>query len=558
MPVAPIALGNSDFRELRERGSPYVDKTGWVRDVVLSGSKVLLFCRPRRFGKTTALRTLQCFLGRSERDAAPLFEGLAIWDSMEARAHFQRYPVLFLTFKDVKAASWDAARADLRGVVRRACEDLRYLSDSAALDQPERERFSALRAGAAPDEDIRRALQDLTGWLARHHGARCVVLVDEYDTPIHTGFAYGYHAEVINFFRTFLNAGLKDNPHLEKGVMTGILRVAKEGLFSDLNHVQVFSVLEQRFGEGFGFTEPEVEGLRATVASDIPTEDLRRWYNGYRFGRHVLYNPWSVLSAFANPEDPLRAYWVATGGVDVLAELLGQADEAVLGDVERWLAGEVVETRVPDSVLLGSGRHQPEDVVTILLHAGYLTALDVQPEDGDWRARLVVPNLEVRAALADAIRRWVSRESGGEAALTRMLRAMIEGDVSAFEELLGGLVERTLAHLDTGGRHPERVYQAFVAGMLVLLERTHRVRTEADSGFGRADVLVTPRVPGAPGVVLEFKRVRAGETLDTAVESALAQIRDRGYAATLNEAGSLPVRAYGVAFEEKRVRVRME
>lgn len=555
MATSPIALGNSDFRELQRAGAPYVDKTAWVRDVLLTGATVTLFCRPRRFGKTTALRTLECFAGRSGEDASDLFSGLEVWQSEEARAHFGRYPVLFLSFKGVRSPTWDGAWGDICGIVARACDRHPELAGSSSLEPHERQRFCHLRAGTASGADVRKSLLDLTGWLRRHHGERALVLIDEYDTPIHTGFVHGYRAEAVAFFRSFLNEGLKDNPGLFKGVMTGILRVAKEGLFSELNHVQVFTVLDDRFGNAFGFTEPEVEGLRDTVQSPHAIGSLRAWYDGYTFGRHVLFNPWSVLSALSNPEGPLRPFWVATGGTDVLAELLRHADEGLLADLGRWLSGEEVERLVPDSVLLGQGRYDPEDVLTILLHAGYLTTARASVEGGQWRALLRVPNAEVRSALADAARWWLVREGGGRTAVAAMLDAMLAGDAPAFEDSLSGLIERTLSQLDVGGRTPERVYQAFVAGMLVMLEGTHRVRSEPDAGYGRADVLVCPRQAGRPGAVLEFKRTRSGEDVAAALDAALHQLEARDYARALRAEGADPVWAWAIAFDGRGVRV---
>ncbi len=295
-------LGTSDFLKLRRAGATYVDKTALIAEVVQAQAKVLLLPRPRRFGKTLNLSTLRCFLERTEEERADLFEGLAVWDSEAARRHFQRHPVVFLTFKDVKTSSFDDCLEAVADLVAR--EFLRHdaVLDQAGLRGPEVTAHRRLLEGTASAVTLSNALRDLTAWLARATGERPVLLVDEYDQPLHAGVFHGYYDEAVGFFRNFLSGGLKDNPHLFRGVVTGILRVARESIFSGLNNLAVFSLLEPEFATAFGFTEAEVEGLSDLAGARDRLADLRDWYNGYLFGGEVVYNPWSVLAFLASQD----------------------------------------------------------------------------------------------------------------------------------------------------------------------------------------------------------------------------------------------------------------
>ena len=295
-------LGTSDFLRLRRDGATYVDKTALIAEVVQGPAEVLLLPRPRRFGKTLNLSMLRTFLERTEEERADLFEGLEVWDSEVARRHFQRHPVVFLTFKDVKRRSFDDCLEAVADLVAR--EFLRHgpVLERAGLQGPEVTAHRRLLAGTASPVTLSNALRDLTAWLARATGERPVLLVDEYDQPLHAGVFHGYYDEAVGFFRNFLSGGLKDNPHLFRGVVTGILRVARESIFSGLNNLAVFSLLEPEFATAFGFTEAEVEGLSDLAGARDRLADLRDWYNGYLFGGEVVYNPWSVLAFLASQD----------------------------------------------------------------------------------------------------------------------------------------------------------------------------------------------------------------------------------------------------------------
>jgi hypothetical protein len=550
---APIGI--SDFRTLRQSGATYVDKTRFVSEVLAIPAQALLFPRPRRFGKTLNLSTVRYFLERTDEDRSSLFEGLAVWEDAAARAHFGRHPVLFVTFKDVKYADW----AQTHGKIAKLLADLfgehRWLLDGGHLDEHEARRFRDVLALHAEPATLADGLRDLSTFLARATGEKVALLVDEYDTPIHAAYKNGFYDEGIEFFRNFLSAGFKDNPHLFKGVITGILRIAKESIFSGLNNLAVYSTLQSEFATDFGFTEPEVERLCDLADARDHLDDLRAWYDGYRFGGQVVYNPWSVLNFLASADRRYQPYWATTSANDLVRDLLVAGGLGTLADLETLLGGGVVEKPIDENLVLRDLDRRAEAVWSLLYFTGYLRG---EGDDGGLRprVRLSAPNREVASIFRDVFARWMEAGLGSGDRVREMTAALLAGDTASFGAALSELVRTSLSFHDFAGRHPERVFHAFVAGLLVFLEPDYEVRSNRESGFGRSDVLVIPTRRGRPGVVMELKSVGEEESADQALESALRQIRERDYASELRARGADPVHALAVAFDGKRVRVR--
>jgi hypothetical protein len=555
-----LPIGISDFRKLRETGLRYVDKTSFVADVLDSPVEALLFPRPRRFGKTLNLSTLRCFIEKTPEDARPLFAGLAIEQRPEAWAHFQRYPVIFMTFKDIKASSFALALSALRQVIAEAYRQHRYLLEGDALDEQQREDFLQVLGKKGDDTLYWSALRDLSAHLHRHHGEKVAILIDEYDTPIHAGFGAGYYDAVVEFFRNFLSGGLKDNSHLWKGVLTGILRIAKESIFSGLNNLSVYSILRPAFATSFGFTPDEVARLAEDAGHASTLPDMERWYNGYRFAGQIVYNPWSVLNFLASEDQVLRPYWVSTSSMDLVRDMLlarvGDDDD---GDIETLLRGKSITKLIDENVAL---RDLPPDADTMwgfLLFTGYLTATRVRQRDELVEVRLKIPNREVRAAYRTVFKLWLSRALGDGRRVHDLARALLAGDAETAQRLLQTLLLHSLSFHDTGKGpgEPERVYHAFMLGLLVWLGPRYRVSSNREAGYGRCDVMIAPRTAGEPGVVMELKSVDKAkrETPAKAMASALKQLRSRDYAAELRAAGASPVREIGVVFEGKKVKV---
>jgi hypothetical protein len=553
-------LGISDFRLLRQQGLTYVDKTAAMADILRNPAQVVLFPRPRRFGKTLLLSTLQAFVERGDEDREPLFGDLAIWSDPAARQHLARYPVVFMTFKDVKYRSWDECRRAVAVEIARAFRA--HLDARAALTGHAVEMFDAVEQRRADEVALATSLSFLSEILHRHHGERVVLLIDEYDTPIHAGYVHGYYDGAIEFFRNFLSGGLKDNSHLFKGVLTGILRVAKESIFSGLNNLSVFSLLHPAFGSAFGFTEPEVADLldRAGVADR--SAEVQRWYNGYVFGRTVVYNPWSVLSFLANAQYGLgpQPYWLATSSNDLIRDMLVRHAARMQPQLEALLAGQSVIRPIDENVAFQELARDPDAVWSLLVLSGYLRAEEHAPASalGPASYALSIPNIEVRQVYAGTFQQWMKErllEGGGD--LERLTRALLAGDAATFQDQLQAFATNILSYHDTALPAPEKLYHGFILGLLAVLEPHHLVRSNRESGQGRPDVQIRPAIPGNPGVLLELKVARPGHTtLDEALAQGLAQIAQRGYAAELHAAGAQPIHALAVAFDGKTVRVQ--
>lgn len=564
MAQARFPIGTSDFRKLRQQGLIYVDKSAFICDVIDSSAEVLLIPRPRRFGKTLNLSALRYFLERSAEDRAPLFVDLAVWRSEAARAHFARYPVIALSFKDVKASSFEDARRAVGQELRLCYQDHAYLLEGGALSAEDRERFQAILRGEGPPASYAGALRDLSAQVAAHHRQPVVILIDEYDTPIHAGFLGGYYDEIALLCRNLLSGGLKDNPHLFKGVLTGVLRVAKESLFSGLNNLAVYGLLQGRFAAHFGFTESDVEELRGRLGSARPMSELRRWYNGYDFGGQVIYNPWSVVNALGNGDEPLQPYWVNTASDELLQGLLLHFGAGEQGEMAALLRGEGVRKVLREDVALRDLYRDPDTLWSFLLFTGYLKAEQVEVAVEGPRSQtlgtLRLPNLEVGTVFGDLFDRWLRQGVGGETRRQDLIRALLTGDLPRFQEHLQRLLVESASFHDLVGERrrmpPEHVYQVFILGLLVSLPR-HIVTANREGGHGRYDVMIAPKEPGQPGVVLELKvkgRGR-GETLGRALAAAKRQLREQDYAAPLRAQGASPIQQVAVAFDGKRVLV---
>ncbi|WP_437298674.1 AAA family ATPase [Sorangium sp. So ce426] len=570
MPFIP-ALGQSDFRELRRAGAGYVDKTPFLGQLLADPAQVVLFPRPRRFGKTLNLSTLAYFLEKRDEDLSPLFQDLAVWNDPAAREHFQRYPVLFLTFKDIKTLSYETTLDAIRTEVQRLYSQHQHLLKSDALRPDERRHYEHMLLGEISEEDCRGSLRELSDYLARHHGQKVAILIDEYDTPIQSGYLNGFFDEVTLFFRNFFSAALKDNPSLFKGALTGVLRVARENLFSGLNNVIVSSILsDRRYATSFGFTEAEVasvlaqarpDGVSAARPAPLPdptlprVEEVRAWYNGYRFGGEVIYNPWSILNCVAS--GALRPYWVNTASTELLQHLIARRGLGLSSETEALLRGEPVEARIDENIVLRDLDQQPEALWSFLLFSGYLTATAVREELGEVTASLAIPNLEVRVAYRDLFRSWLRRGLPERRHAEALLRALLGGDAPSLEALLERLLVTVMSYQDPAGREPEKLYHGFILGLLVQLEGDYDVRSNRESGLGRADLLVRPRAPGRPGVVLELKVPQRGETPEQALLAAARQVRDRRYAVELVAAGAAPVHELAAVFDGKRAWVKL-
>jgi hypothetical protein len=527
---------------------------------VLDGAKILLFPRPRRFGKTMNMSMLQCFLEKHPDDTTDVFADTAIWHSASGRYrdHFRQYPVIFLTMKEMRHKDWDAAWWNLRVILQAELRRLEEVGHIRAETCPNPELLKSISLDAARPAYAESMLAVILEWVKKTTGQQAVLLIDEYDAPLHAAAQYGYWDEAIHFFRNFLSAGLKDSPHLFRGVLTGILRVAKENIFSGLNNIQVRSVLDPRSADRFGFLEDDVIELANRAGLSDKIDEFRRWYNGYEFGGLdpvTVYNPWSIVNRCANPKGGFQSYWLNSSNNELARDMLTRTAGTNGPDLERLVRGEPVMKMLNDAVPLQELTQEDSTLWPLLVSTGYLTTQGVTLTDDGLVGTLRIPNQEVSSIFRATFLRLVGDRSdvGGP---TELAKALLKGDAAGFGRLLGEIMRTALSYHDTArheGRNIEAIYQAFIIGLLVHLAPTHRVVSNRESGYGRADVLITPKGPG-PGVVLELKVIDHDleETAETALESALDQLRTRDYAAELRAADASPIHQMGVVFDGKR------
>jgi len=555
-----IPIGLDDFRALREQQLEYVDKSDLIRQLLdRPGVQAIVFPRPRRFGKTLNLSMLRCWFEKRDEDLSHLFRDLSIWQAGETyRADFQRYPVLCFNFKGTKAETFEECWEAIREKIVDLFNEHRSLIASGDLDEIEVRRYRQILDGTAEGILYRRALLDLSVYLHRHRGEKVVILIDEYDEPIHAGHFHGYAPRIIDFMRAFFTNGLKTNPNLYRAVVTGILRVGKESLFSDANNLGVYTLLATQFNTCFGFTETEVATLLERNGRADSLEAVRAWYNGYLFGDEVIYNPWSVLCFLDREDTSPKPYWLSTSSNDLVRELLERYALELEPVFETLLEGGYIERVLDDNVVLDELRRSEDALWSLLVFAGYLKAAPITDEaTGQTLHRLSIPNREVRHVYATTFRTWMqNRMKGHGGSLDKLTRALLAGDAERFQEQLQAFVINVLSYHDPGTLDPERVYQGFVVGLLAALEPAYQVRSNRESGKGRPDVLIRPMQSGKAGVVLELKVAKPGKkTLEQALEDGLAQLRANDYGAELRAGGAAPVHAFAVAFDGKEVRV---
>ena len=555
-----LPVGVSSFERLVSGDYCYVDKTLLVRDVLEDGAEVVLFCRPRRFGKTLNLDMLRHFfeMPAEGADAGDLFAGMLVSScGEEVLRHQGKYPVVWLTFKDVKYPTWEGAQQELARLVAKECRRHRYLEESEACDPEDRKAF--LRMLSGDDHLVGEALEVLTRMLAAHHGVPCVLLVDEYDTPVNEALHYGYYDEAVRFMRVFLSGGLKDNPALFHGYLTGILRVAKEGIFSGLNNLKVDTVLDSRFAQYFGFTREEARTMCEDCGVPDKYTELCSWYDGYRFGDREMFNPWSVINYFSNDCKP-RAYWVSTSSNSVIADVLGHATPGVVRDLTALMEGGSVTAYVHLDAVYPRFYDDVDSAYSLLLMSGYLTVEGDQLDDAGELWSLRLPNRE----LALVYRREIMSGLGAAMPSPRAKefgKALVLGDAEALQASLEGLLLESASYFDTAS---EAFYHGLVLGLVATVDGRYRVESNREAGEGRFDIAMEPADAAAnfPGIIIELKAVpkanASEDQLDAQCQAAVDQIRSRQYFSDMKSHGGRDVLAYGVAFGGKRAKVQVE
>lgn len=558
-----LPVGLEDFQEIRSNGFYYVDKTKLIEQLLANWSKVNLFTRPRRFGKTLNMSMLKSFF-EIGTDMA-LFSGLSISDNKElCEKYMGKYPVIFLSLKGIDGLTFEAAKYRLTELIGVEAERFFFLSKSRKLTDNERKKYHAIinlvNGKYSMDADILiSSLQILSQLLYRHYDQKVIILIDEYDVPLDKAFKHGYYQEMVSLIRGLFGQALKTNSFLQFAVLTGCLRVSKESIFTGLNNFKVYAADDVRYDEEFGFTNEEVKKMLADYDLQEHFSEIRDWYDGYRFGNADIYCPWDVINyvddLVSNPKAQPKAYWINSSGNDLVKRFIDKADTTTKEEMEQLIAGNSIEKRVRMELTYDEIDTSIDNMWSVLFTTGYLTQIG---NDENGICKLIIPNKEVREVFILQIRDWFERIVANEKASTEKInRGFLEGKVEDIQKELTMFLGETISILDTKARNEEK--ENFYHGILIGILKSNpiwAVKSNRESGDGFADILVKPKDPDL-GIVVELKYARSIYELDKACERALDQIKERRYDEELREDGRNDILAYGIAFSKKRCKVVM-
>lgn len=550
-----LPVGIDDFKELNTGNFLTVDKTRFIRELLDENSKVTLITRPRRFGKSMAMSMLKYFftLEGAEENRA-LFVGTDIERSGTRYMQEQgQWPVVLLSLKDIKPLTYDAMVEQMAILMRELYKKYVYLLDEDSLRGTDYDAFQDIICGRATESVLQFAVSSLLEYLQEYHGKPVILLIDEYDAPIQAAWSAkdSYYDKAIAFMRTFLTSALKGNTSLRFGVLTGVLRIAKESIFSALNNLEVSSVVKGKYAASFGFTPEEVVGMARELGHEDKLPELKEWYDGYNFSGRELYNPWSVVNYFANDCQP-DIFWLNTSGNDIIAALMKQAGSKDEKKLLALLQGGAIETAVQEGIIYTDIYHSKDALYTMLQTTGYLTARHTELMGGRTYCELAIPNMEVSTVYEREI---INRYRGGleDSDLFVLLKHLLRGQGEDFAQGLEEYLKQIASFHDTAGR--ESFYHGFVLGIMAWLMPKYRVVSNRESGYGRFDLGIFPRETDIPGLVMEFKVADSEETLAETARQALTQIEEKDYLAEFRAQGVEGVWRYGVAFCGKKVKL---
>ena len=554
--VKPLPIGISDYVRA-QADYYYVDKTLLIKEFLDKKSLVSLFTRPRRFGKTLNMDMLRVFFEISEEDTAKYFEDKAIWRcGDEYRSHQGQYPVIFLTFKDVKFDSWSATLDKIGGLLQEEFGRHHELADSTGLAEYEKAYYAKIINGEASEVELTSSLERLSQMLAKHYGKAPVIIIDEYDTPIQEGYSKDFYDEIIGFMRNFFSGAFKDNKNLTYGFLTGILRIAQESIFSGLNNLTVDSVMDDEYDCFFGFTGSEVREMLEYYGFSDKAEEMTTWYDGYLFGSAEIYNPWSVINYVSKGCIP-QAYWVNTGKNEILVDVLKSATDDIIERLHALLQGERVVARIDQNVVYRSLAEDPANIYSLLLVAGYLKTPEKQlQEDGSYLCEVSIPNREIAAVYkSDILSHLLQIGAITRATANKIAESLYTNDYRKLQQAIAEYMDKSISFYDAGA---EGFYHGLVLGLIALMDNQYKIKSNRESGDGRYDICLNPREHRYPGIIMELKwRKHLGEEgLAVLAEEALGQIDDNRYDVELKEDGVQDILKLGIAFSGKKVSVR--
>lgn len=545
-----LPIGVSDFK-LATTGYYYVDKTLMIRDFLDKKPIVSLFTRPRRFGKTLNMDMLRVFFEKTNEDTSVYFKDKQIWQCGDYYTKHQgQYPVIFLTFKDVKSMTWEETFQKIRRLI--SLEFIRHneLETSSVLTAYEKEQYHLLAGDSGDEVDCQMGLQLLSLLLHKHYGRECIIIIDEYDTPIQQGHTCNFYPEIVNFMRNFFSGGLKDNPHLAFGFLTGILRVAKESIFSGMNNLKTYSILDDGYSSYFGFTEKEVKDMLRYYGKDDKYNELSEWYDGYRFGNTEIFNPWSVINYISDNCFP-KAFWQSTGSNEIIGEIIQTATPEITKDLYKLLCGEKIAAYIDTGVIYPEVQNNPYSIYSFLLVAGYLKVANIYPQsDGNFMCDVAIPNKEITFVYEKEV---LNRTNQNSLAIS-ISQAIFSKDTQKLQALLEDFMVKSISSIDGAN---EGFYHGMMLGLCAILGNRYKIRSNRESGLGRFDIQLMPLTKGMPGFIFEFKHTKDEHTdLSALADSALQQIEAKKYDTELRDNGVNSIISIGIAFRGKSAVVR--
>lgn len=554
-----ISIGIQGFSDLREQDCFFVDKTNFIKEWWGKRDVVTLITRPRRFGKTLNMSMLDCFFSNKYANRADLFEGLSIWQDETYRKLQGTYPVIFLSFAAVKAGNLEDAKTQIKQEITRLYWENRNLMKEDIFGEDERELYYRTTV-KMDDVTAQDSLRNLSVWMERYYGKKVIILLDEYDTPMQEAYVQGYWDEFTSFVRSLFNASFKTNPYLERAVMTGITRVSKESIFSDLNNLRVVTTTSNLYADCFGFTEEEVFAALDEYGMSDKKDEVKQWYDGFTFGEHRdIYNPWSITNYL--DEHRLYPYWASTSSNGLVSRLIRTASADVKEKMEDLLRGQAITVNFDEQIVYNQLDDNEEAIWSLLLASGYLKVQNI-----DYRGITLEPwytlditNIETLSMFMTMFRGWFKNK---DANYNDFVKALLKGSLKEMNIYMNDVALATFSSFDTGKKpseksQPERFYHGFVLGLLVELRDRYQIRSNRESGYGRYDVMLTPVTEVDDAIVIEFKVHEPDEekSLQDTVRTALDQIKEKNYDAELLLQG-IPadrIRHYGFAFEGKKV-----
>ena len=547
----PLTIGVSSYKEV-VNDYYYVDKTKLIKDIIDEKAKVSLFTRPRRFGKTLNMDMLKCFFEISDEDTSKCFVDKDIWSYGKNYKDYQgKYPVIFVSFKDIKYDSYEKAICAIKEAFKR--ETLRHLYLLDYCGEYNKKSFEKMITGNFNEYELSNVLYDLSSMLYSYHNKQVIIIIDEYDTPINEGYICGYYDQIILFMRNFFSAGLKDNKYLAFGFLTGILRVSKESIFSGLNNLKVNSILDNKYSSYFGFTKNEVKDMALYYGLDSAYHDICEWYDGYLFGDSEIFNPWSIINYFNN-EGIFRPYWQATGSNEIIGDVAKECDIECKDKLMSLLNGKTINTYVDTGVIYPEIKNNPASIFSFLLVAGYLK-INKQNIDinGDLICEVSIPNKEIaniyRREILNKVDDIISSKN-----IVLIQEAIFQKDVEAFKECLKKLLANSVSYFDTVH---ENFYHGFLLGICALFNGVY-VSSNIETGEGRQDIELRPKKKDMPGVIIEIKRCKNNSELSKCSKLALKQIVNKKYASRMVSDGVNRIIEYGIAFCGKEVGIEVK